>query len=83
MLVTASILSFLYDILFFKYITILMLAFLSSYFIDIILQKRNINIKIFRLFGYFTAMNIALINGLIMYLKGIKSSVWTPTKREV
>lgn len=83
MLFTASILSFWYDILFFKYITTLMLAFLSSYFIDNILQKQNINIKIFRLFGYFTAMNIALINGLIMYLKGIKSSVWTPTKREV
>lgn len=31
--------------------------------------------------GYFTLLNVALILGLVRYLRGVQSSVWTPTKR--
>jgi cellulose synthase/poly-beta-1,6-N-acetylglucosamine synthase-like glycosyltransferase len=31
--------------------------------------------------GYFVALNGALLLGLYRYLRGVKSSVWTPTKR--
>ncbi len=48
---------------------------------DLILQSFNINIGLFRSIRYFFMMNIALLQGFINYLKGIKSNVWQPTQR--
>ncbi len=49
--------------------------------LDLILQKLSINIHLFRSIRYFFVMNFALLQGLIRYLKGIKSNVWQPTER--
>jgi hypothetical protein len=49
--------------------------------LDLALKKMNVNIAIFRFSTHFFAMNLALIIGFLNYIKGIKSSVWEPTKR--
>lgn len=49
---------------------------------DIGLSKRHIHLKYFRLIRYFIMMNIALLEGFIEYLKGIKTNVWQPPKRK-
>ena len=51
--------------------------------LDILLQKMNINIKLLRYANYFLQMNIALLDGFIWFSKGIKSNVWSPTKRNI
>lgn len=48
---------------------------------DIILKKININISLFRFVTHFYGMNLALLIGFFRFLKGIKSGIWTPTKR--
>jgi cellulose synthase/poly-beta-1,6-N-acetylglucosamine synthase-like glycosyltransferase len=52
-------------------------------FWDKALDKLGIHIKLLRFVAYFVNMNVALIAGWLMYIKGIKSSVWTPTKRNI
>jgi cellulose synthase/poly-beta-1,6-N-acetylglucosamine synthase-like glycosyltransferase len=39
-------------------------------------------VKIVRNLFYFLAMNIALFHGVLTYLRGVKTSIWTPTRRE-
>ena len=50
-------------------------------FTDFWLKKVNIHIRLFRFLTYFHLMNVALFLGFLNYLKGIKSNVWKPTKR--
>lgn len=50
--------------------------------IDIIMEKAHKQIVILRFARYFILMNLAMLQGFFMYLKGIKTNVWTPTKRE-
>jgi cellulose synthase/poly-beta-1,6-N-acetylglucosamine synthase-like glycosyltransferase len=52
-------------------------------FWDKALDKLGIHIKLLRFVAYFVNMNVALMAGWLMYIKGIKSSVWTPTKRNI
>jgi len=52
-------------------------------FWDKALDKSGIHIKLLRFVAYFVNMNVALMAGWLMYIKGIKSSVWTPTKRNL
>jgi len=54
---------------------------LLFWFADFCLGKFNINIRIFRFARYFYLMNLGLFIGLLKYLKGVKSNVWKPTKR--
>ncbi|MCH2045350.1 MAG: glycosyltransferase [Saprospiraceae bacterium] len=49
--------------------------------LDYILQKMQINISLIRYVAYFNAMNLALLAGFFKYLKGVKTNVWQPTKR--
>ena len=49
--------------------------------LDLILRKWGINFLLFRGIRYFLWMNIALMEGFIKYLKGIKTNVWEPPKR--
>ena len=49
--------------------------------IDLIVSKFNKHIAFFRYVTHFFAMNLALSLGLINFLKGIKTNVWEPTKR--
>lgn len=49
--------------------------------LDIMLRKIGLNIVILRLISHFVYMNLALLHGFINYLKGIKTNVWEPTRR--
>jgi cellulose synthase/poly-beta-1,6-N-acetylglucosamine synthase-like glycosyltransferase len=60
---------------------ILQLIFLLIPFIDLILRKIKIHIVILRFITHFLSMNLAIFAGFIQYMKGIKSNVWKPTRR--
>jgi cellulose synthase/poly-beta-1,6-N-acetylglucosamine synthase-like glycosyltransferase len=49
--------------------------------LDWLLQRVNIHFSLFRYVRYFLAMNIALFQGFLTYLKGVQTNVWQPTKR--
>lgn len=49
--------------------------------IDIILRKINLHIILLRFITHFYSMNLALLIGFFKYLIGVKTNVWTPTKR--
>lgn len=49
--------------------------------IDLLLKSNRVNIAAFRFLTHFAAMNLALFLGFFKYLRGIKNSVWEPTKR--
>lgn len=49
--------------------------------IDLIVSRFNKHIALFRYVTHFFSMNLALSLGLINFLKGIKTNVWEPTKR--
>jgi cellulose synthase/poly-beta-1,6-N-acetylglucosamine synthase-like glycosyltransferase len=57
--------------------------FLVSPSLDKLLQSNNVHLKFFRFVSYFFWMNIALVKGFWMYAKGVKSSAWNPTKRNI
>ncbi|MFQ3579078.1 MAG: glycosyltransferase [Bacteroidales bacterium] len=65
----------------YRYLLILYIISIIIPLTDILLRKFNVNITFFRFFTHFYNMNTALLVGFIKYLKGIKSSVWQPTKR--
>jgi cellulose synthase/poly-beta-1,6-N-acetylglucosamine synthase-like glycosyltransferase len=48
---------------------------------DITLRKLNIHFKILRFITHFYLMNLTLLTGLFLFLKGPVSNVWQPTKR--
>ncbi len=56
---------------------------LLSPVVDAALKKMGIHLFVLRLASYFYTMNLALVNGFLMYTKGIKTSTWSPTKRTV
>jgi len=49
--------------------------------VDIIMEKAGIHFLFLRFIRYFLHMNLALLNGFIIYIKGVKTNVWTSTKR--
>lgn len=49
--------------------------------LDIFLKRINVNIVPLRFFTHLYFMNMALFVGFAKYLLGIKSGIWTPTKR--
>lgn len=69
--------------LFFKITFWLQCLFMLSPLADAILKKAGIHVKILRFVAYFYAMNFALIKGMIMYFRGVKSNVWNPTQRNI
>jgi cellulose synthase/poly-beta-1,6-N-acetylglucosamine synthase-like glycosyltransferase len=59
------------------------LLFLSP-LADYSLKQAGINnFQRLRLIAYFYAMNYALLKGMWVYLRGMKSNVWSPTRRNV
>ncbi|MFW5886769.1 MAG: glycosyltransferase [Bacteroidota bacterium] len=50
-------------------------------FIDYFLRKIKIHVVILRFVTHFYFMNLALLSGFFKFLKGVKSNVWQPTKR--
>ncbi|MCD6556746.1 MAG: glycosyltransferase, partial [Bacteroidales bacterium] len=61
-----------------------MIIFLLTFIIplfDYMLKKMHININLFRYFTHFYGMNIALVAGFFIFLKGVESAIWEPSKR--
>lgn len=50
--------------------------------IDYFHRKSRIHVVILRFITHFYYMNAALLLGLLNYLKGVKTNVWEPTKRQ-
>lgn len=57
--------------------------FLISPVLESTLEKAGIRSRIFRFVSYFCLMNMALVSGFIMYVKGIQTSAWNTTKRNI
>jgi cellulose synthase/poly-beta-1,6-N-acetylglucosamine synthase-like glycosyltransferase len=55
--------------------------FLLLFILDLILKLIGINFFLTRLITHFFSTNLALLIGFFKFLSGVKSSVWTPTKR--
>lgn len=49
--------------------------------IDAAQAESGRHVKLFRFIRYFYSMNVALLQGLVAYAKGVRNSVWEPTKR--
>ena len=69
--------NFFYTVLFFLQTIFLMLIPTLDYGF----KKINVNVLAFRKVRYFVLMNVALFEGFIKYLNGIKNNVWQPPKR--
>ncbi len=65
----------------FRYILGIELIILVLPIIDYLLGKIKIHIIILRFVTHFLSMNLALVVGFIKFLKGVKSNVWQPTRR--
>ena len=67
------------------YYTILFIIILLSIIaplIDYFSRKIQIHIIILRFITHFYFMNLALLIGLFKFMKGVRTNVWEPTKRE-
>ncbi len=67
--------------IFFKYVFVLQVFILTLPIIDYLLGKIKIHIIILRFITHFISMNFALLVGFIKFLKGVKTNVWQPTRR--
>jgi cellulose synthase/poly-beta-1,6-N-acetylglucosamine synthase-like glycosyltransferase len=81
MLLSLSLLAF--HSLFYLLLLAGLLLLLVSPVIDNFFKRMGIHLSILRFASYFTLMNAALIYGWYKYTQGIKSSTWTPTKRNI
>lgn len=67
----------------FKIFVLLQLLLFSTPFIDLLMKRLDVHSNLIRLMAYFVMMNVALVNGFIMFWSGVKTNAWTPTKRNV
>jgi hypothetical protein len=51
--------------------------------IDRLLKSFGINWALLRLVAYFNLMNWALLYGFYKYVRGVQTSAWSPTKRNI
>ena len=62
-------------------IVYLQLGLFLSPIIDWVFKKVGLHLKLLRFASHFYLMNLALLKGFFLFSKGIKSSIWEPTKR--
>lgn len=55
---------------------------LFGFFTPVIDWLLGINFSLLKFVSHFYLMNLALLRGFIIYVKGVDSNVWQPTKRE-
>ena len=67
-------------ILYLNYLYIVLYLLLLT-LLDWLLYQLKINSGPLRYWGHFTMMNLALLNGFFKYIKGVRTNVWQPTKR--
>lgn len=65
------------------YFKILFLLQLFGFVTPVLDWLLRVNIPLMRFVSHFYLMNLALLRGFIIYMKGVESNVWQPTKREV
>lgn len=65
------------------YFKVLFLLQLFGFVTPILDWLLRVNIPVMRFVSHFYLMNLALLRGFIIYVKGVESNVWQPTKREV
>lgn len=76
-------LAYYYNNLFYWILFVLMIVGLFGIpILDWVFKKMKLNITSIRYITYFNAMNLALFNGFIKYLKGGQNGIWQPTKRD-
>jgi cellulose synthase/poly-beta-1,6-N-acetylglucosamine synthase-like glycosyltransferase len=63
--------------------SVLIVVFLISPLIDRLLKSFGINWALLRLVAYFNLMNWALLYGFYKYVRGVQTSAWSPTKRNI
>ncbi len=66
---------------FYMYMLVFQICVLILPLIDYLLGKIKIHIIILRFITHFISMNFALLVGFIKFLKGVKTNVWQPTRR--
>lgn len=66
---------------FYLYLFLVQVFSLLVPILDFFLKKIHIHVIPLRFVTHFYSMNLALLLGLIKYLKGAKTNVWEPTKR--
>ena len=66
---------------FYFYFLVGILFCFSLVTIDFLLKSLKVNIKVLRFLTHFTLMNVALFIGFLNFIKGVKSSIWEPTRR--
>jgi len=49
--------------------------------LDPLLERKGVHIRLFRFISYFYSMNLALLMGFWEFLKGVDSNIWEPTER--
>ncbi len=69
------------EYMFYRYLFYIQLFILTLPLIDYLLGKIKIHVIILRFITHFISMNFALLVGFINFLKGVKSNVWQPTRR--
>ncbi len=69
------------SILLYKLLLGISLLLLALAALDLLLAGLQINIKILRTLSYFLLMNVALLLGLVQFIRGNNSGAWKPTKR--
>lgn len=72
---------FLQSILFYRIVALAIGVIILIPFVDFLLNKLKVNLVLLRFVTHFFSMNIALLVGLVKYLKGVNSNVWQPTQR--
>ena len=68
--------------LFYQFFAVLLFFSLITPIIDYLLRKYGIHIILLRFISHYYYMNLGLFIGLLKYIKGVKTNVWEPTKRE-
>ncbi len=66
---------------FYRYLLLIQISILGIPLIDYLLGKIKTHVLILRFITHFISMNFALLVGFFKYIKGIKSNVWQPTRR--
>ncbi len=68
---------------FYLFTLLVQVVLLFSPFLDVIFKRIGIHLVLLRFAAYFYLMNLALVQGFIMYAKGVKTNAWSPTKRNL
>jgi cellulose synthase/poly-beta-1,6-N-acetylglucosamine synthase-like glycosyltransferase len=66
---------------FYQYMLVLQVSVIIMPLIDYLLGKIKIHILILRFITHFISMNFALLVGFVKFLRGVKTNVWQPTRR--